>query len=207
MDYYDLTTDSAESERSLLLNIFQAAIDRGTGNTGIFGLRLQNQSFEFFMQKLHVLVPGFLNDLERIREVFRHTLFIHLTRQNKLEQAISYVKASQTGLWHKAPTGLELERLSEPQDPVYDAEAIQSRMMEFTAMDDNWISWFAAEGISPLRITYEDLSAQPLAVTGDLLEHLGLGRSLTIGLKTPVVKLADTINRQWALRYHGDNRS
>ena len=121
-----------------------------------------------------------------------------------MEQAISYVKASQTGLWHKAPDGQELERFRAPRDPVYDAEAIRQHLTELVAMDDGWISWFAREGLTPRRIHYEDLSEDPKAVTGELLEHLGLGKELAIKLEIPVAKLADSTNRQWAIRFCGD---
>lgn len=205
MGYYNLAPSVMKSERDLLSDVFQAARIRGTGNTGMFGLRLQRHSFDFFIQKLHVLIPGCSSDQERIREVFGRTLFVHLTRQKKLEQAISYVKASQTGLWHKASDGLELERLSAPQDPIYDADAIQRQLAELVVMDEDWISWFAKEGLNPLRINYEDLSEDPIAVTGRLLEHLGLKNGLAIGLDIPVAKLADTTNRQWASRFCSDN--
>ena len=205
MGYYDLTPDNTKTERELLSVVFKAASSRGTGRTGIFGLRLQRHSFEYFMQKLHVLVPICSNDQDRIQEVFGRTLFVHLTRQNKLEQAISYVIASQTGLWHKAPNGQELERLSAPQEPVYNAELIQQYMTELAEMDQGWISWFANEGITPLRINYEDLSENPLAVTAKLLDKLGLDKELAIGLELPVAKLADNTNSQWALRFCSDN--
>lgn len=205
MGYYDIAADSNKSERTLLSDIFQAARNRGTGNTGIFGLRLQGQSFEYFLQKLRLLSPGSLTDHERIQAVFGRTLFVHLTRNNKLEQAISYVIASQTGLWHKAPNRQELERLSALQEPVYDAMAIQQHMTEFAVMDERWITWFSSECITPQHINYEDLSEDPISITGELLQRLGLDDELTIGLEIPVVKLADTVNSQWALRFRSDN--
>lgn len=204
--YYDIAPDDTKTERDLLVEIFQRARNRGTGNTGLFGLRLQRQSFDFFMQKLQVLVPSCSSDHERIQAIFGSTLFVHLTRQNKLEQAISYVKAEQTGLWHKSPDGLELERLSAPQNPVYDGEAIQRQMTALVAMDKSWISWFAMQGVAPLQIKYEDLSQDPLAVTGMLLEQLGVNKRLATGLELPVAKLADDTNKQWALRYLDDKR-
>ena len=207
MNYYDLAPDRARSERDCLSEIFKAARQRGTGNTGIFGLRLQQHSFEFFIQKLRVLVPGYSNDHERVQHVFGRTLFVHLTRQNKLEQAISYVKASQTGLWHRASNGRELERLSTSQELVYDARAIREKMTEFDSMDDEWNAWFAEEKLSPWRITYENLSEVPLVVTGALLEALGLSKELVLGLEIPVAKLADSTNKEWAELFSKNNGS
>jgi len=205
MGYYDLKPDSTKSEKDFLVEIFREARIRGTGNTGMFGLRLQRHSFDFFMEKLQVLVPGCAGEHERIQNVFGRTLFIHLTRQNKLEQAISYVKASQTGLWHKAPNGQELERVSEPQALAYDAKAIQRHLTELGNMDKSWSAWFAKEQLVPLRINYEDLSADPIAIAGVILEYLGLDKRLVIGVEPPVAKLADATNRQWANRYRAEN--
>jgi LPS sulfotransferase NodH len=110
--YYNIVAEDFDSERELLSAIFKAARDRGTGRTDMCGLRMQGHSFDYFMQKLRVLHESCLCDSERIQVAFGKTLFIHLTRLNKLDQAISYVKASQSGLWHKAPDGTELARVS-----------------------------------------------------------------------------------------------
>ncbi|MFK7856214.1 MAG: Stf0 family sulfotransferase [Granulosicoccus sp.] len=206
MRYYDIDADNTKTEHDLLSEIFQAARFRGTGNTGMFGLRMQRQSFGYFIKKLCVLINCCSSDSERIQTLFGRTQFIHLTRENKLEQAISYVKASQTGLWHQARDGTELERLSARKSPYYSADEIERKLKDFTDMDEGWESWFVDEGLNPLRICYEDLSNDPLGVTGQLLEYLGLNRKLSIGLELPVAKLADETNSYWASRFRSDNR-
>ena len=103
-----LTRKRSVPERELLEAIFRAAIAKGTLGTGIFGLRLQRHSFDFFTEKLAVLYPEHSNDVERFQAAFGRTLFVHLTRRDKVAQAVSYVKAQQTGLWHAAPDGTEL---------------------------------------------------------------------------------------------------
>lgn len=171
--YYGLTAEDFSSERAALMAIFDAARTRGTGNTGIFGLRLQRRSYNFFMQQMDVLHPGLSSDVEHIRAGFGNTLFIHLTRGNKLEQAISLVKATQTGLWHIAPDGTELERTSDPQDPVYDANLIAQNLAELTTLDQEWNDWFTRENLEPLRVTYDTLSANPAEALAGLLDRLG----------------------------------
>jgi trehalose 2-sulfotransferase len=144
-----LTPEPSVPERDLLDAIFRAAIARGTLDTGIFGLRLQRHSFDFFTEKLAVLCPEHSNDAERIQAAFGRTLFVHLTRRDKVAQAVSYVKAQQTGLWHAAPDGTELERLSPPQEPAYNEGEIRTRFEEVTAHDHRWEGWFAALEIDP----------------------------------------------------------
>ena len=118
------------SHRELLEAIFRTAIVKGTLDTGIFGLRLQRHSFDFFIKQLLLLYPAHSNCVERFQAAFGQTLFVHLTRRDKVAQAVSYVKARQTGLWHAAPDGTELERLSPPQKPAYDAGEIRAWVEE-----------------------------------------------------------------------------
>jgi len=199
-----VTPEPALSERALLQLAFQAAIAEGTRGTGIFGLRLQRHSFDFFSEKLAVLHPGLADDLARFHAAFGRTLFLHLTRQDKVAQAVSYVKAEQTGLWHRAPDGTELERLSPPREPVYDAAVIRAHLEEVTAHDIQWRRWFAASGLEPLRITYEGLAADPLAALRRVLDRLGLGRAAADGVEPGVAKLADDTNRDWVARFRAE---
>lgn len=204
--YYDIACDGMASGRDLLEAVFAAAIAHGTGNTGLFGLRLQRRSFDFFMQQLRILHPGRASDFERIQAVFGKTLLIHLTRGNKLEQAISLVKATQTGLWHKAPDGTELERLSAPRDPVYDRDEIAGNLSELTAFDEEWKAWFANEGLEPLRISYDALSEDPAGVLEHILDRLQVGSGSARTIDLPVAKLADATSRDWAQRFLAEGR-
>jgi LPS sulfotransferase NodH len=157
------------------------------------------------MQQMNNLHPGLPDDLARFQAAFGSTLFIHLTRANKLEQAISYVKASQTGLWHKSPDGTELERLSAPKDPVYDAEAIAGHMAEMAAWDREWNDWFARARITPVRLNYDALSADPSGTLAKILDTLGLATGSAQSIVPAVAKLADATSCDWAKRFAKEN--
>ena len=207
LEDYNLAPGSFAAERDALAAVFDAARTRGSGDTGLFGLRLQRHSFGFFLRKLDVLHPGLACDRDRIRAAFGETLFLHLTRSDKLAQAISYVKAGQTGLWHRAPDGTELERLAPQAAPVYDADAIARQIREFTAFDAAWRDWFAREGIAPLQLSYDALSADPATALAGVLDALGLDRGLAAGIRPPVAKLADATNRDWTTRFLAEGGS
>lgn len=202
--YLGVAPDPAASEHDALAAVFQAAVERGRGGTNIFGLRLQRHSFEVFVDKLAVLYPQPPDDLERLQAAFGQTLFIHLSRIDKVQQAVSYVKAKQTGLWHKAPDGTELERLSPPRGPVYDAEHLRSCYDRFVADDAGWNAWLDALGVTPLRLTYEQVSGNPRAALEDVLDGLGLDRAAAAGIVPGVAKLADATNREWETRFRRD---
>ncbi|ABD55704.1 Stf0 sulfotransferase family protein [Jannaschia sp. CCS1] len=203
--YYGLSAERFDSRHALLDAIVNAAQARGKGRSDVFGLRMQRQSIGFFLQQLGLLYPSLTNDKSRIEAAFGRTLFIYLTREDKLDQAISYVKAKQSGLWHMAADGTELERLSDPRDPTYDARAIASQLALAEQMEREWEDWFKVEQIEPLRVTYDALSAAPSATRDLVLRALWLDmRTLKDG-PPPTAKLADVTSRDWADRFRRDH--
>lgn len=204
---YKLDNKAFASELDTLQAIFAAALQRGTADTGMFGLRMQRGSFKFFMQQLANLYPDETNDVARIEAAFGKTLFIHLTRPDKLDQAISLVKATQTGLWHQAADGSELQRLSAPQEPFYDSAEIARQIAELSALELEWLNWFEQEDLHPLQISYDELSSNPAGKLEAVLDALGLDRDFSRGIKPPVKKLADSTNLDWADRYRGERLS
>ena len=197
----ELAEDAALSERDNLVRIFDAAIAKGSNNEGVFGLRLQRHSFDFLQQKLSAFNPGCLNDAQRFKTVFGNTLYIHLSREDKIRQAVSYVRAMQSGLWHIAPDGTELERLSAPGKLKYDADEIHKRVEEMTAYDQSWKQWFASQQIKPLQISYESLSGNPIETLGCVLDELGLNPNVAVGVEVSVAKLADRNSDKWVDRF------
>jgi LPS sulfotransferase NodH len=194
----------AEPEMATLRKVFAAAIEKGSRGTGLFGLRLQRHSFAYFMEKLAVLHPERPTDLERLKAAFGETLFIHLTRRDKIAQAVSYVRAEQSGLWHRAADGSELERLSDPIALHYDQSALKEKYGRFTRFDRDWQAWFEREKIIPFPITYEDLAVDPQAALRRVLERLGLDCAMAGNVVPGVAKLADATNADWATRLRQD---
>lgn len=177
---------------------------QGSGETGIFGLRLQRHSFDGLMQHLTGLYPRLPGDRQRFEAAFGRVLFISLRREDHLDQAISYVRARQSGLWHKAPDGREIERLSPPKDPVYDATAIAAQLAQNQSWDRGWQDWFQREEITPLRITYSQLAADPKAQLNRVLS--ALGRTAVAEITIPTARLAGADNRIWAKRFRAEQR-
>ncbi len=201
---HDLTREAYASDREAAAAVLAAAQKKGEAGTGIFGLRMQRPSFAFFMEQAAALFPGVPTDADRIRAAFGETLYIHLSRRDKLAQAISMVKAEQTGLWHRNADGSELERLAPPCPPAYDARRIRDKIETLTALDAEWPDWFAREGIKPLCLIYEDLSADLQDALARVLAALDLDPNLAEAVKTPTAKLADEISQQWAARFRAE---
>lgn len=151
------------------------------------------------------MFPDAASERARIEAAFGPTLFIHLTRLDKVEQAVSCERARQTGLWHRAQDGSDIERLEPVSVAGYDGDVLRAQYDEFVAFDRAWEAWFAAEGIVPYRITYEALSAAPAEALADLLAALGLSRSHAEGMKPDIAKLADATSGEWIARFRAEN--
>lgn len=204
--YFAIEPSDGASPREVMSDVIRAAIARGRGASALFGLRLQRHSAPHFLAQLSTLHPELSSDRARLEASFGRIAFLHLHRPDKLAQAISYLKAQQTGLWHRAPDGTELERLAAPAEPRYDSAAIQSRIDEFTAFDRAWRSWFASENIEPFRIDYDELAAAPRATLTRTLAFLGLDPAAASGVDPGVAKLADATSEEWAARFRSERR-
>nr|WP_319386249.1 Stf0 family sulfotransferase [uncultured Roseibium sp.] len=202
--YLGLEKKCFANDRDRLTALLGAAREKGSSGTGIFGLRLQRHSFDFLFHQLGTLHPGEMSLAAKFEAVFGKTLFIHLTRTDKIAQAVSFIKASQTGLWHKAPDGTELERLTPPGEPVYDRDQIQTQADLMESYDLSWADWFEMERIDPVRITYSELSHGPQKVTGGILEKLGRDAAQAEYIDVPVARLSDNVNREWIERYRAE---
>lgn len=204
LNSFELTVEDSAPERAVLAAIFKAAIAKGSLDTGVFGLRLQQHSFEFFIHKLSILYSAEPNDAQRFQKAFGRTAFLYLVRQDKLKQAISCVKAEQTGLWHMASDGTQLERLSPPQTPTYDANRIKACITEMEASERRWKKWFKQEEIHPLQITYKALSNNPIKTLLEVLIFLGIEYDPDHCVKPGVAKMADSVSQDWVNRYRDE---
>lgn len=182
----------------------QAAIRAGKGQTDVFGLRLMRENLDELSAILDGIFPALPSDKARFEKAFGRVLYIHLSRENKLAQAVSLIKAEQTGLWHIAPDGTEIERVAPPQEPRYDFERIQRELAELEAYDAAWNTWFAEQGIMPLRIGYERLSSDPAAPLALICEALCVPPPKAEDVTPGVAKLSDEISLDWMRRYRLD---
>lgn len=198
---------SGEAPSALLSRILDAAIRIGRGGTLVFGVRQQRKSFPFFCQQLAILHPDAVSDRDRIERSFGPTRFIHLTRGDKLAQAVSLLKAEQSGLWHVGADGSEVERTASAQPPRYDGTAIRQWSETLAGYDTAWTGWFGAEGITPIRLTYEDLSAAPVATLRGLLDDLGLDPAAADGVTPGLRRMSDDLSQKWIRRYLAEEGS
>lgn len=104
-----------------------------------------------------------------VADLFAPARWVHVCRQDKFSQAISFWRAKQSGRWHVFGG----DPSPEPQ-PDYDFAAIRAALQEIEMHDRLWEDFFAQAGITPFRVIYEEMEADPVGGMARLLEHLGL---------------------------------
>lgn len=172
---------------------------RAGGKT--FGLRLMGPDLAFACDWLARIHPSIATDRARFDAAFGTTRYIHLSRTDKLAEAVSYLRAEQTGLWHSTPGGDDIERIPPTVPDGYDAVRITERMEMLCTYDDAWTCWFEAQGIKPLHLTYEALSADTLGVLRKILSYIEKDPNCAGDVTPGTRRLADETSAAWIAKY------
>lgn len=193
--------DEHEFDQSYL----SAVLQQGADGTRVFGMRLMWESVADLSKRLELFYPGLPSDSARFRSAFGPPRYLHLSREDKVTQAVSLLRAEQSGLWHVHADGTERERLKSGQAPAYDADELLELVTTLKEDDAAWTRWFAQQEVEPVRLTYEALSAEPQVVLGSVLSSLGLDPGIARTVEPRTAKLADSESCQWVTRFLTEN--
>lgn len=205
--YYDLQGNIFSSDEEAVAAVLAAALEVGKDETAIFDLRLQRDSFAFFTDQLKLLHPTVASDRERMEAAFGKIQFIYLKREDHLDQAISRLRAQQTGLWHLKADGSDLERMEPEHTGGYERQKIDAYVQQSIAPNEEWTRWFAEESIAPFVITYAELSRSPQVALSGVLAHIGLDKSVADTVPVQTKKLADETSLAWRTRFIAESGS
>ncbi|APE43492.1 hypothetical protein BOO69_08760 [Sulfitobacter alexandrii] len=183
---------------------FAAMRREGQGGTALFGLRLMGPDLGSACAWLGRRHPGLPDDAARFAAAFGPVRFLYLRRADKLAEAVSWLRAEQSGLWHSRPDGSALEELPPAGTPGYDAAALTRRIAELQALDTAWPAWFDTNGIAPLRLNYEDLSKAPQKTLSQVLAFIGVDPGCAANIAPGTRKLADATSAAWIARYKAE---
>jgi LPS sulfotransferase NodH len=102
--------------------------------------------------------------------IFPDPAYLHLSRRDRLRQAISAVTANDSGLWRSIPNVGEQEPRAEPQ---FDLDRIERLIGYSDYCHGHWTNFFAALGVAPHLVSYEELAADYQPTVADALRFLG----------------------------------
>jgi LPS sulfotransferase NodH len=140
--------------------------------------------------------------LERgpLEEFLPDAHFVYLERSDIVAQAVSLQRAASSGLWHLDRDRRPLRSVPHAE-PVYDRAAIGAYLAEVTAMREQWREFFASRGITPLRLTYEGIVADPAAAVSACLSLCGAANANPADLSAETSKIGDALSDEWCRRY------
>jgi len=179
-----------------------AVHERGEAGTGCFGMRIMWSDMSEFIARLHHLYPSGNSDVDVLGSALGVRTFVHLSRDDKVAQAVSLVLAEQTGLWHVYADGTDRERHAPRMTTTYDRVEIEAAVHLLEVESLGWSTWFDHAEITPLRITYEELISNPTRVLERVVTHLGADVSQPTTARTS--KLANSMNDEWTARFCAD---
>jgi LPS sulfotransferase NodH len=162
---------------------------------GVFGTKLMwgyMDDLQECLTELPELAP--LGESERLTALLGDVRYVHVHREDVVAQAVSMWRAVQTRAWR-----------AEDDDacaPRYSHAGIHHLVGMFQAHERAWRGWFAAEGVEPLSIGYEEIAGDPPSALRRTLEHIGV--SGPAPLEPPLRRQAGTESREWAARYRAE---
>ena len=135
---------------------------------------------------------------------FGPPLFVHLTRGDRPAQAVSLVRAEQSGVWHRHADGTVREREVATAPAGYDRVRLAKALAGIDTDERGWAGFFAAHRLAPVRITYEALTAAPGPVLAGLLTALGRDPAAADRVEPATARLADATSATWAAQFRAE---
>ena len=173
----DISYFSSASWRNYLSAI---AIQYTTAN-GVFGVKMHWNQYKRHMLDMGVDVNFWNVPVKWVR----------ITREDELRQAISFVRAAQTESWNS--------NMATKADPVYDAAAISAALDRISDENSDWDVYFAQHNITPLHITYEQLTRDMDATIRRVMAFIET--PIDVVPEPQTKKQGDSINKEWADRF------
>lgn len=185
----------------------ELVLSLGSTPNGVFGIIIQWDYLHHILRNFRSL-PQYANldDKALLDELFDKPKFIWLQRRNKIRQAISWIKARQTGVWK-----VQAEKSNNPQQKPelrYDYFLIEQNIKRFENAEKGWATFFQTNQIDPLVVVYEELAQNFEQTALNLLDFLNLERPENMQFKErKLKKQADTLNEVWTQKFLQQRKS
>jgi LPS sulfotransferase NodH len=127
--------------------------------------------------------------------------WVYITREDLLAQAISLVLAEGTQEWTSRTQQRHLfAGVSKRKEADFDPRLIKDRINVIVDDYARWELFFAANGICPLRITYEQINDNIFDVMSKIMKHSGISNAKLWPGTVFIKKQRDELNDDWKAR-------
>jgi trehalose 2-sulfotransferase len=173
--------------------LWRSVLRRRTSPNGVFGVKC-------FPMQLEALQQGNPALLEAIWSVLlpagRQGRIVYLARRDRVAHAISYARATLSGIWRKE------QETDARAEPTYSEAALATAEQWIDMQSAGWEEMFMSLRIEPLRLWYEDVAARPDDAARQVADYLGVALDPAAAVEIPAVeKQSDSGARAWAERH------
>jgi LPS sulfotransferase NodH len=124
---------------------------------------------------------------------------VRLRRRDRDAHAISYARASLSGIWRK-----EQERLGQSQEPEFSAVAVERCRRSLEHQDAAWDAMCADLGITALELWFEDALNNPAQTIADVCDYLSIDFDPKAAITVPTIEQqAQKGAHEWAEKLAG----
>jgi LPS sulfotransferase NodH len=175
--------------------LWRSMLHLRTSPNGVFGVKC----FSLQMREIQQRNPALL------REVFATLLLrgsatrvVRLKRRDPVAHAISYARATMSGIWRKeqeAAGGASVE---------YSRDAVEQARAFLDQQEADWDALFNELRIEPLTLWYEDIAVRPDEAVRSVAAYLDVELDPAAALAVPQVeRQAEADSRRWSGLYAG----
>jgi LPS sulfotransferase NodH len=180
----------------------RAALAAGRTGNGVFGAKLMWGTLDELVTKLGRVFPDLAgDDAGLLGRAFGRAGFVFLRRADLVAQAVSWLRAEQTGTWYIGGSGEISGSAGTGGPPRFNASRITWLIQVIGEHNAAWEAWFASAGIRPHRVSYEELDADMATVTLRIVDFLGLDVPDERVIAPLHERQADQLSAQWIGRY------
>jgi LPS sulfotransferase NodH len=151
-----------------------------TSGNGRFGFKLHYGQYEKQL------------GLRSLEPLFPNLRYVCINRTDRVGQAISWWKASQTGQWAAGDP--------KRREASYSFSGILKLHCEILREEQAWDEYFQTCGVEPLRVTYEQVASAPDAAVRAVLRAIDVTAE-PAHVKPRMQRQADPTTREWRERY------
>jgi LPS sulfotransferase NodH len=182
----------------------ERTLELGTTPNGVFGAKLMfNQLPE--LTALAGTLPEYagLPAIAVLRALFGEPVFVWVSREDKVRQAVSMWRALQSRHWRGEQADVERddERDRTSGNAMYSYDGIDHLVRRFEQDDRGWRDWFETNSLSPLHVSYERLSADRAATVREVLAAIGVSPPAGWSAPEPIRRQSDATSAQWVAAY------
>lgn len=185
----------AANSPALQQELWRSVLRRRCSPNGVFGLKLFPPQLEFLQQRNPPLLDELFTTMLP-RGADRRV--VYLRRRDRIAQAVSYARATLSGVWRKEQEGGR----SGPLD--YSAATIEWAERGIAQQEAVWQRMFDDLRIEPLTMWHEDVLADGAKAVQQVADYLGVGIHPTAAVDVPPIhKQAPQEGAEWMARFAG----